>query len=124
MAQNSRFGGPSITPEEAADPSPPSAMPIRVRRPEVGPMLRAKPDEPREPEVVEEEPSAGDNSNPSTLKQQTSEEKPKTVPRKAARTTENPSKADRTEEDSSVRSTGGSGRSNVSKPSDDIDFDI
>ncbi len=124
MAQNSRYGGPSITPEEAADPALPSAMPIRVRRPEVGPMKRAQADTAKPVVVEEDPPSVGNSSKPSTEKPQASDEKPKTTPRKAARTTENRSKAVDTETDSSAHTTDGDGRSNASKPSDDVDFDI
>lgn len=122
MAQNSRHGGPSLTPEEAADPQLPSSVPIRVRRPEVGPMKRHAPVASDVPEV--EEPSAGNNSNPSTQKHPVSEETQKVSPRKPARTTGNRSKAGETDPDSSALSTDGNGQNNASKPSDDVDFGI
>lgn len=106
MAQTSRYGGPSITPEEAADPFPPE-RPVRVRRPELGLVDREpyKADE-------EESPSAtdGTDSSQSSESELKSGEKPKATPRKVARTTGNRSTPQETETASAASSTDGDTR--------------
>lgn len=106
MASTSRHGGASHTPAELADPD----LPVRITRPEIG-FVDWK-----------EEPLAGNNSSPSTPKQEKPDETPKAAPRKAARTTGNRSKA-QTPEDSTADSTDGDGQSKDTQPSDDpFDF--
>jgi hypothetical protein len=85
MAQNSKLGGPSLTPEEAADPIPPE-RPVRVRRPEIGYVDQA----PEDPEVKEDPSSpkqAGGDSTPSSKSEAKSNDKPNQSHRKPARTT-------------------------------------
>lgn len=119
MASTSRYGGPSLTPEESADPSPPSRPErVRVHRAELGFVDQPRPDVPKE---VESFP--GDNSSASTPKQQTSDDKPKAAPRKRARTTENHSSPIAKEPDSSVHSMDGDGPNNETPPSDEDLFD-
>lgn len=118
MAQASKHGGPSITPEEAADPSPPS-RPFRVRRPELGKVDR----EPYRPDEEEVPVSPGGRSTQSSTKDKTSDEQPKAVPRKAARTTGNRSRPAEKETDSTVHSTDGSGRKTETESAEDLEFD-
>jgi hypothetical protein len=117
MASASKYGGASYTEAELADPSPP-VRPVRVRRPELGLVDR----EPYLPDEEEESPSPGGDSTQSSESNTTSESKSKAVPRKAAPTTANRSKAQVQAEDSIVRSTGGAGRSKATQQSDDFDF--
>jgi hypothetical protein len=100
MASASRYGGPSYTAAELADPAPP----VRVRRPELGRVDQERYD-PREAEPSDR--TDGGHSIQSSGNESTPNESQRATPRKAARTTGNRSKAK--EQGSTAHTTGGDG---------------
>lgn len=129
MAQASKYGGPSLTEAEAADPAGP--QPVRVRRPQLGQVDKEtySPDD-----RLEDAPSAktdGGDSTQSSRKRQTPSGQQSAANRKHAQTTESPLKPQEQESDSTAHSTGGSGRKTGTQPSrsararttDDDEFD-
>ncbi len=118
MAQNSKLGGPSLTPEEAADPTPP-VFPERVRRPEIGYVDQT----PADPETKEDPSSpvqAGGDSTPSSKNEPTPDDKPNPSRQQPARTTASRSKQSKAES-STARSTGGSTRTTEKGSADEFD---
>lgn len=77
MARSTRLNGPSLTPEESADPDSP--QPVRVRRAELGIV-----DQPIVEETEEESSADGGHSIHSSEKGQTSSGKPSPARRKPA----------------------------------------
>lgn len=110
MARATRAGGPSYTPEELADPSPP----IRPRRAEIGFIDRP------EEESKSATPDGGDSTQ-SLQSDNPSSDKLKPAPRKRARTTGSHSKAtDKTATGSDADSTDTDGqRTETQSPDDD-----
>lgn len=114
MAQNSRYGGPSITPEEASDPSPPE-MPVRVRRPEIGYVDRETKEDPSSPQD-------GGGSTQSSKSEKKSDDKPNPSPRKPARTTVSHSKV-QAEESFTAHTTDGPTPTTETESDKKNDFD-
>lgn len=102
MARASRYGGPSHTPAELADPD----LPVRIRRAEIGFVDRQ-----------EVELSAGTGSSQSSKSEQASSDKSNQRPQRPALMTESHSSQPEKETDSTADSMDGAGQKAISKPS-------
>lgn len=118
MARATRHGGPSLTPDELADPAPPYRK-FLAERPTLGEVDKPKKVETEEVETeeVEELTPDGTDSSPSSENENPSSDKPNRSRQSPARTTENHSDKQGKATGSSAPSTGTGGRNNPPKQS-------
>lgn len=113
MAKGTRYGGASLTADESADPQSP--QPVRVRRAEIGPMKR---------EVKEVATSPGSSSNPSSEKEQKSNDATKLSRQRPAPMMESPFSQPEKVTDDTARSTVTDGRKTRRSTKSTDPFDV